>query len=113
MQVLHDDVSVREELQKLESKADEWRGFLLAVGTAYEGHLHSPVAECRFVDSEALLFPVIRFGNTVTNGSLEKVRRVLIVNRLAGVASIIEHALRIDMVGHSGGRRVESQELAS
>lgn len=73
---------------------------MLAVGAADEGEGDGAVAEGGFVDGEALFLPVVGFGDAVTDGFFEEVGGVLVVDCLAFVAALVEHAFGIDVVGH-------------
>ena len=108
VQILQHDLAVGQQLQELEGQAEEGGGFLLAVRAAEVGHLDGAVAQRGFVDGEALLLPVVGVGDAVADGFFEEVRRVLVVDRVAFVAALVEHALGVDVVGHGAGGRAES-----
>ncbi len=87
-------------MQQLHGKAQEWRWFLLAVRAADECKSGSAVTESSFVDGEALLFPVIGFNNAITDGLLEKVDGVLVMDCGAAVAAGVEEAFGVCLMGH-------------
>lgn len=74
---------------------------MLAVGTADVGHGGGAVAKCGFIDGEALLLPVVGGYDAISNRLFEEVDGVLVVDLRAGVASIVEEAAGVGLVGHA------------
>ena len=100
VEVFEDDVSFRHELEKLESEAKEWRGFLLPIRSPNECHVNSPITQSSLIDGEALFFPVVAVHYSVPHGLLQEMGRVLVMDLGAGIASLIKHAFGICLVCH-------------
>lgn len=75
---------------------------MLAISATEVCHGDGAVAERGFVDGEALFFPIVGFGDAVTDGLFEEVRGVGVVDCGAGVAAGVEHAGGVDVVGFFG-----------
>lgn len=87
-------------MQELEDEAEERRRFLGAVGTAEKGEGGCTVAQSGFVDGETLFFPVVGFGDAITDRFFKEVRRVDVVDCSARVAAIVKEAFGVRLMGH-------------
>jgi hypothetical protein len=62
-----------QQLQQFKSQAKKWCGLLAnAVGAADEGEFDGAVAESGGVQTETLLFPVVRVDDAVADGFFEQ-----------------------------------------
>jgi hypothetical protein len=100
---MQDDFFLRRELEELESKAKEGRGFLAdSIGATDEGEFDGAIAESGGIETKTLFFPVVRVDNAIANGFFEEKEGVLTADQGASVAAVIEHAGGICLVCHDG-----------
>lgn len=97
------DFFLRCDLKELEGETEEWSRLLTdAVSTADEGEVDGAIAEGSGVETEALLFPVVRVDYAIANGFFEEEQGILTADQGAGVAAVVEHAGGICLMRHFG-----------
>ena len=90
-------------MQHFEGQAEKGRRPLLRTkGAADKGQLDGSIAQARLVESKALLFPVVRVGDSVADRLLHQQRRVLAADQGAAVAAVIQHDLGVSLMRHLG-----------
>lgn len=98
---MQDDFFLRRELEEFEGETEKWCWLLAdAVSTADEGQVDGAIAEGGSVETETLLFPVIRVDYAIADGFFEEQEWILTANQGAGVAAIVEHTGGICLVRH-------------
>jgi hypothetical protein len=97
------DFFLRCDLKELEGETQEWCWLLTdAVSTADKGEVDGAIAEGGSVETEALLFPVVRVDYAIADGFFEEEKGILAADQGAGIAAVVEHAGSICLMRHFG-----------